>query len=80
MTSRPGQFGKTHLFEVKVTHCPDTPGPYKYAVEVPALPGCFSDGRTREEALENVKEAIALYLSVVAKRRRRGTHLVEVAV
>jgi predicted RNase H-like HicB family nuclease len=33
-----------------------------YVVEVPALPGCLSQGKTRSEALENIKEAIALYL------------------
>ncbi len=33
-----------------------------YAVEVPALPGCISQGKTRTEALANVKEAIELYL------------------
>jgi predicted RNase H-like HicB family nuclease len=33
-----------------------------YVVEVPSLPGCISQGRTRAEALENVKEAIAAYL------------------
>lgn len=30
--------------------------------EVPALPGCISQGRTRSEALDNIKEAIELYL------------------
>jgi predicted RNase H-like HicB family nuclease len=33
-----------------------------FVAEVPSLPGCLSDGRTREEALANVREAIALYL------------------
>ena len=33
-----------------------------YVAEVPSLPGCISQGRTRAEALENVKEAIAGYL------------------
>jgi len=33
-----------------------------YWVEVPALPGCYSQGQTVEEALENVREAIELYL------------------
>jgi predicted RNase H-like HicB family nuclease len=33
-----------------------------YWVEVPSLPGCFSQGETREEALENIKEAIALHV------------------
>ncbi len=32
---------------------------------VPALPGCISEGDTREEALANVQEAIRLYLEVV---------------
>ena len=38
-----------------------------YAVSVPALPGCFSQGDTFEEALNNVKEAINLYLEKVPK-------------
>lgn len=33
-----------------------------YTAIVPALPGCLSEGETREEALANVQEAIALYL------------------
>jgi predicted RNase H-like HicB family nuclease len=33
-----------------------------FVAEVPALPGCISQGFTREEAIENVKEAIAGYL------------------
>jgi antitoxin HicB len=33
-----------------------------YVAEVPALPGCISQGRTRAEAIENIKEAIAVYL------------------
>ncbi|MQA88770.1 MAG: hypothetical protein GEU90_00850 [Gemmatimonas sp.] len=34
----------------------------KFVAEVPSLPGCISQGRTREEALQNVREAVALYL------------------
>ncbi len=33
-----------------------------YSVTVPALPGCVSQGETREEALEMIREAIELYL------------------
>ena len=33
-----------------------------YVAEVPALPGCISQGRTRDEAVQNAKEAIAAYL------------------
>ncbi|HLD96850.1 MAG TPA: type II toxin-antitoxin system HicB family antitoxin [Candidatus Nanoarchaeia archaeon] len=32
-----------------------------YTVYVPSLPGCISQGETREEALKNIKEAIELY-------------------
>lgn len=33
-----------------------------FVAEVPSLPGCISQGNTREEATENIKEAIELYL------------------
>lgn len=33
-----------------------------YTIYVPSLPGCISEGDTKEEALENIKEAIELYL------------------
>jgi predicted RNase H-like HicB family nuclease len=33
-----------------------------YVAEVPSLPGCISQGQTRDQALANVKEAIAGYL------------------
>jgi predicted RNase H-like HicB family nuclease len=33
-----------------------------FSVWVPSLPGCTSQGETFEEALENIKEAITLYL------------------
>jgi predicted RNase H-like HicB family nuclease len=33
-----------------------------FVAEVPSLPGCISQGRTRNEAIENAKEAIAVYL------------------
>lgn len=36
-----------------------------YTVYVPSLPGCISEGDTEEEALENIKEAIELYLEPV---------------
>ena len=37
-------------------------------VAVPALPGCYSQGETLDETLENVKEAIELYLDVLKDR------------
>ena len=36
-----------------------------FTVLVPALPGCISEGRTREEAIKNIREAIELYLEPV---------------
>ena len=36
-----------------------------YTVYVPSLPGCISEGDTRDEALENIREAIELYLEPV---------------
>ena len=37
-----------------------------FVAEVPSLPGCISQGETREQAVENIKEAIALYLESLA--------------
>jgi len=39
-----------------------------YVAYVPALPGCLSQGETREEALKNIKEAIELYIRVLEER------------
>jgi len=36
-----------------------------YSVSVPGLPGCCSQGQTEQEAIENIKIAIAEYLEVV---------------
>ena len=36
-----------------------------YWVEVPSLPGCVSQGDTREEALANIKEAIELFIEAL---------------
>lgn len=33
-----------------------------YTVYVPSLPGCISEGETKEDALKNIKEAVELYL------------------
>ena len=36
------------------------------SVSVPALPGCWSEGNTEAEALENIRDAIAEYLAAIA--------------
>ncbi len=38
-----------------------------YTVTVPALPGCLTQGRTKEEALKRAKEAIQGYLESLQK-------------
>ena len=39
-----------------------------FVVEVPSLPGCISQGKTRDQALANIEEAIALYIEVLEDR------------
>ena len=36
-----------------------------YAVSCPALPGCWSQGATEEEAVENIRDAIREYLAAI---------------
>ena len=39
-----------------------------FVAEVPSLPGCISQGKTREETLTNIEEAISLYIEVLEER------------
>ena len=41
-----------------------------FSVSVPGLPGCWSQGCTESEAIENIKDAIREYLSVVDEQLR----------
>jgi predicted RNase H-like HicB family nuclease len=50
-----------------------------YSVSVPGLPGCWTQGATEQEALENIKDAIREYLSVV-NEQLRGADVREVEV
>jgi predicted RNase H-like HicB family nuclease len=52
-----------------------------FVAEVPALPGCFSQGKTHEEALTNIREAIEGWFEVMeSKQSFDRTRLVELTV
>jgi predicted RNase H-like HicB family nuclease/predicted RNA binding protein YcfA (HicA-like mRNA interferase family) len=50
-----------------------------FSVSVPGLPGCWSQGATEAEAIENIKDAIREYLAVV-EDQLRGEQVREVEV
>jgi predicted RNase H-like HicB family nuclease len=51
-----------------------------YSVNCPGLPGCWSQGETEEEALENIQDAIQEYLAAVDEiTQGREVREVEVA-
>ena len=69
------------LYRVIISHRPHATGLYKYSAEVPALPGCFSDGRTRKEAIRNIQKVIRERLTPLRPRRsRKDVEMGEVAV
>ena len=50
-----------------------------YSISVPGLPGCWSQGQTEDEALENIKDAIQAYLETVDELiKNKETRFVEV--
>jgi predicted RNase H-like HicB family nuclease len=52
-----------------------------FAVSVPGLPGCWSQGATESEAIENAKHAIRDYLAVVNELlRSERVHEIEVSL
>jgi len=50
-----------------------------YSVSVPGLPGCWSQGATEKEALDNIRDAISEYISVV-EEQLRGEDVREIEV
>ncbi len=50
-----------------------------FSVSVPGLPGCWSQGATEKEAVENIRDAIREYLSVV-EDQLRGENVREIEV
>ncbi|MGI9167263.1 MAG: type II toxin-antitoxin system HicB family antitoxin [Pyrinomonadaceae bacterium] len=52
-----------------------------YSVSVPGLPGCWSQGDSEQEALDNIREAIREHLAVVGEQLRgEGVREVEITV
>lgn len=45
-----------------------------WIAEVPSLPGCISQGSTRDEALENIHEAVELYLEELRDGSADASH------
>ncbi|HLC15056.1 MAG TPA: type II toxin-antitoxin system HicB family antitoxin [Thermodesulfovibrionia bacterium] len=43
-----------------------------FTVYVPSLPGCISEGDTKEDALKNIKEAIELYLEPIENENKQS--------
>jgi predicted RNase H-like HicB family nuclease len=39
-----------------------------FVAECPSLPGCISQGKTRQEAITNIREAIQLYIEVLEEK------------
>lgn len=62
------QIKKKKLFEYTVLSTPDEETGY-FVVEVPALPGCVTQGKNLAEAKKNAREAMELYLKTLAKRK-----------
>jgi predicted RNase H-like HicB family nuclease len=50
-----------------------------FSVSVPGLPGCWSQGTTEPEALENIRDAIREYLAVV-EEQLKGEEVREVEI
>jgi predicted RNase H-like HicB family nuclease len=52
-----------------------------YAIWCPGLPGCWSQGKTEAEALENIKDAIKTYLETINELNKgKRVRVVEVSV
>jgi predicted RNase H-like HicB family nuclease len=41
-----------------------------FVAECPSLPGCISQGKTRQEAITNIREAIQLYIEVLEEKHQ----------
>jgi len=50
-----------------------------FSVSVPGLPGCWSQGATEAEAIENIKDALREYLEAI-NEQHRGEEMREIEV
>ena len=57
--------GNNIQYQIKLKKCEEG-----YAVWCPSLPGCASQGQTREEAIANIQDAIKSYLEVLNDYRQ----------
>lgn len=48
-----------------------------FVAKCPSLPGCISQGKTREEALVNIKDAVSGYLQSLKKHNESVPHIEE---
>jgi predicted RNase H-like HicB family nuclease len=62
-----GEVESVTVHEFTIVLDPDEDGD-GYTVTVPALPGCITQGRTVDEALEMARDAITLYIGVLRER------------
>ncbi|MDH5664136.1 MAG: type II toxin-antitoxin system HicB family antitoxin [Candidatus Bathyarchaeota archaeon] len=58
------------MYEFDVVIIEDETG--GYVAFVPALPGCYTQGDTLGELMDNAKEAIELYLETLTKEEKKG--------
>jgi len=58
---------KYYSFQIVIEREPEDEGYFAYS---PTLPGCFSNGKTIEEAKRNIREAIQLHLESVREHQK----------
>jgi predicted RNase H-like HicB family nuclease len=64
----PDEGSREGVVKMKFTVTMDRDEDGVWVAECPSIPGCVSQGKTRDEALENIEEAIKLCLEVRAER------------
>jgi predicted RNase H-like HicB family nuclease len=63
---------KFFSFQIVIEKEPEDEGYFAYS---PTVPGCFSNGKTIEEAKRNMREALEQHLSSLARHRSPHGHL-----